>query len=230
MDQGTSSDAGEAADGTVRAHPASSSSQPSAEEGDRRGIHAGSVRRRPFLDHVTSSSSSSPYNLSRKNSHEDVAAPASSARKSGRNRKLSDPDDSQARSSGVFRADSPHSASRPTSTSPRRPESMSAQNEAALSDNNDEPIGSSSGSANEQMHSAGTGMGQTLHPHHAYQHQHRFANDNAEHIPHHVLGASHQARLRQSGHGAESLPPRKLGTWDGVFMPVSLNVSGQGAG
>jgi len=204
-------------EGTLRGRPKSSASLHSSDEGiaGRHGQFGASMRR-PHLDHTASSSTT----MSRKNSQEDLFPGQTSSRNNRRDRKLSDPDMKQARLSGHQQSDSPMS-SRPTSPPHRHRHNMHGHKEVAFSEETDEPKSSAS-STNETLRRSNSGAV------HSPSHRHRFAN--ADQRPHHVLGADHQARLRQSVQAAEVTPPRKLGTWDGVFMPVSLNVSWRGRG
>lgn len=64
------------------------------------------------------------------------------------------------------------------------------------------------------------------HHHHHHPHHHLLPQDGEQGRQHHVLSPHAQSRLRSAGMISQAeMPPRKLGTWDGVFMPVSLNVS-----
>jgi len=69
------------------------------------------------------------------------------------------------------------------------------------------------------------------HPHHRNHHANgqegQDATGQGNSGPHmHVLSLDAQAHLRNNGVIGSRSIPRKLGTWDGVFMPVSLNILG----
>ncbi|MCO5592466.1 hypothetical protein L7F22_046468 [Adiantum nelumboides] len=59
------------------------------------------------------------------------------------------------------------------------------------------------------------------HHHHHHPHHHLLPQDGEQGRQHHVLSPHAQSRLRSAGMISQAeMPPRKLGTWDGVFMPI----------
>jgi len=205
-------------DGTIKGRPTSTASTLDPEEGAMRGDRsAGSTPRRPIARHAASSNST-PY-LSRKNSEEDLTTtPTSSGKVGGRARKSTDHDARLSRLSALQRESDSASSSRATSPAHRQPHKSSK--EVAFTDPADR-ADSSSVSGSEGLQRTNSGM-----VHSPRSHHHRFANsDQADGSPHHILSAGHHARLKESINASEVTPPKKLGTWDGVFMPVSLNVS-----
>lgn len=210
---------GDTNDGTIKGRPTSTASTLDPEDGATRGGRsAGSTPRRPVARHAASTNST-PY-LSRKNSEEDLTStPTSTGRVGSRARKSMDYDARHSRLSALQRESDSASSSRAASPAHRQPHKQTK--EVAFSEVIDQ-ADSSSVSGSEGLQRTNSGI---AHPHHRHHH-HRFANSNqADETPHHILSADHHARLKESIHASEGTPPRKLGTWDGVFMPVSLNVS-----
>jgi potassium/chloride transporter 9 len=200
---GQESHESEGNDGTIKGRPNPYTSQHGRNRHSRSSLH------RPKPDHHPSSAS-----MSRKNSQEDfLSTPSSSRLTSRRERKLSDPDVQQARQSSHHVYDSPQ-PSRPSSPPQQASHNLRDHKEVAFSDNVVEAK-SASTSISEAVQRSNSGI---VYP------RHRSHNENGGHRhPHHVHDAEHQGRLKESAE--EVLPPRKLGTWDGVFMPVTLNVS-----
>lgn len=199
--------------GTIKGRPTSTTSTLEPEEGTSRAGKLGAALRRPHPRHVPSSSS-----MSRKNSEEDLTSASTSAGVGGRNRKSYDQEVRNSRLSTLQRESDSPSSSRPTSPAHRQRHKLAK--EVAFSEEVDEAeISSMSGS--EGMKRTNSGI---VHSHRS--HHHHFVNsDQGNGAPHHVLSADHHARLKESINATEKGAPRKLGTWDGVFMPVSLNVS-----
>ncbi|UZJ56363.1 hypothetical protein CBS101457_005683 [Exobasidium rhododendri] len=205
-DQQSNDDGLKASDGkndTVKRRPKSSSSTLNPED----GRSSPSVRR-PHMDHHASSSH---HNMSRKNSQEDFNATPTPSRTSERG------SEAQKSRLSIHRQSESPSSSR--TASPRQRQRHSLHKEVAFSDDVEESQASPT-SGHEQMN--GSNDGDNLAPPHL---RHRFANAD-DHKPHHVLSAAHQARIKHNEQAGNTAPPRKLGTWDGVFMPVSLNILG----
>lgn len=210
-------DQSETNDGTIKARPISTASTLDPDDGSRR-VRAGSFARRPLARH-TASSSSTPY-MSRKNSEEDLPSLSPSI---GRPRKSTDNESRKARFSSLQQRSRSPSSSRPTSPAQRPRHSLAK--EVAFSKEVDE-VRSSSSSVVENLPRTNSGFVEPSYPRHRHHHNHHFANSNQQDVtPHHVLSIGHHARLKHSINASEVALPRKLGTWDGVFMPVSLNVS-----
>lgn len=181
-----------------------------------------------------------PFARSRKNSEDDLAGLAR-RRTGNRDRKLSDPETS-ARPSKPASPLSGHYDSAPPSRPPsanayssgrREGASTSRQREernvtfgedAVDSSPHSQSFGEAKQPGNGTAHLGNAGTQHHLHgfhhhhPHHHHHHDARRENLDDQMRARHDLGQS-----RPAGHMA--FPPRKLGTWDGVFMPVSLNVS-----
>jgi hypothetical protein len=208
-----SSDDAEEKGGTIKGRPSSTASAHHSEDGSSKLGKLGITSRRPHPRHTPSSS-----NLSRKNSEEDLPAASTSGAAVGRNRKSYDQEVRNSRLSTLQReSDSPLS-SRPTSPAQRH-RHKTAKGVAFSEEVDEAEVSSISGS--DKMKRTNSGI---VHSHHT--HNHHFANsDQGNGAPHHVLGADHHARLKESIRATETTATRKLGTWDGVFMPVSLNVS-----
>lgn len=199
--------------GTIKGRPISSISVHNGEDAAVKHSKLGVPTRRPHPRHTPSSS-----NLSRKNSEEDLPSASTSSNVGGRNRKSYDQDVRNSRLSTLQReSDSPLS-SRPTSPAQRH-RHKTAKGVAFSEEIDDAEVSSISGS--DRMKRTNSGM---AHPHDT--HNHHFVNsDQGNGAPHHILGADHHARLKESMLANQTTATRKLGTWDGVFMPVSLNVS-----
>lgn len=156
-----------------------------------------------------SSSSNTPYNISRKNSEDDLTA---SLRRSGnRDRKLSNLDDS------------PHSTVRGKRNEPSK--YVSKNSDAGLTNTDDEQqhLLSHAVTSSEEptLVKAGKAIndGGLTRSNSGVTH---FTSIPAAHsLQHHHLQSAQERLASQVNRS-----PRKLGTWDGVFMPVSLNILG----
>lgn len=199
-------------DGTIRARP-------NASYDTSRHSYAGSSSKRPLLGHAASTSST-PY-MSRKNSEEDLIAAARTPRRTS----------DRHRFSAHLQSNSPDT-SRPTSPAPKPRRSIHAPKGVAFSEDVNENSSSSASSSKERMQRSNSGIEHHIPRRRHHQHHHHNHNASAKpdyqqdvHSPLHILSQEHQDRLAASGLMTEKAAPRKLGTWDGVFMPVSLNVS-----
>lgn len=207
-------DQDETNDGTIKTRPISTASTLDPDHGR---LRVSSSLRRPPARHIPSSNS-----MSRKNSEEELPTLSPSA---ARPRKSIDDNARKNGLSSLQQQSRSPSSSRPTSPAQRPRHSLAK--EVAFSEEVDE-VRSSSSSVVENLPRTNSGFAEPLRHRHHHHHHHHFANsDQQGSTPHHILSAGHHARLKHSINANEVTLPRKLGTWDGVFMPVSLNVSRQ---
>lgn len=158
------------------------------------------------------STSTTPFTMSRKNSEDELAS-STLKRPGNRDRKLSDPDGSFHKAA---KAKSPKLA---TDSTQRHPDAPSTCTDRAVTFSDEPELvqASRSGKADGVVRS-NSGVTYLAPP---QRHMHPGSQKLQHEAPEHATRDSAQERL--ANHAAA--PARKLGTWDGVFMPVSLNVS-----